>query len=219
MKNACEGVMYPLNAKAILQKDFSCEELSKTNCKEFCNLKKLHFASLSLLSGSSLQAITVPHKAWSVCKNELDLVFMTLHAQKLQNQQSLYIKGNVKRIFVLAPLHKGSIIGEPVVIYTPSSTVLKGSDWEIQLELPNEMRELSFIQENDDVCTEEHSLEILSPYLALLYPNVTVSYLLAPQEISKEDIKQLLSKIALYTNESLIFISCNEETHCASMWF
>lgn len=199
MKNACEGVMYPFGAKTILEKDFSSGEVSKIFLDS--PLQKLH-------------AVRVPHASWSVCKKELDEVFITL-----QNSQKQKVKNQVKRIFVLAPLHKGSIIGEPVVIYTPSSTVLKGSDWEIQLELPKELRELSFIQENDDVCTEEHSLEVISPYLALFYPSVPVSYLLAPNEINKENIKQLLEKIALFSNESLIFISDNKETHCASMWF
>lgn len=199
MKNACEGVMYPIGAKEILIKDFSTKELSST--------KK--FYSNSLLD-NTLHSVYVPHKAWLFCKNELDEIFLSL--------QSQVFKDTVKRIFVLAPLHKGSIIGEPVVVYTPSSTALKGSDWEIQLELPKEFNELECIQKNDDVCTEEHSLEVVSPYLDLFYPNAAVTYFLAPKEISKENIRRILTRIAFYSNESLIFISDNKETHCASMW-
>lgn len=198
MKNACEGVMYPKDAAALVK-----ERLAKGNHAESPQGGKTATGYIPNYIPNSY--IKVPHKAWSLCKDELDRTFTG-------------IQGRIpNRIVVLAPLHKGPITGEPFAVYTPTKSSLKGSDWEIQLQAPNEILNLDFIKQSDDVCTEEHSLEIIAPYLAVIYPNIPVAYLLAPENNSKlGEIKQIIGRMAC---DSLIFISDNEETHCASMWY
>jgi len=183
MKNANEGVMYPVNAASLIK-----------NCSSVCkNIES---------------TIIVPHKAWILCKNELDSIFSSIELSD----------NKIKNIFVLAPLHKGQIIGEPLTLYTPCNGTLKGSNWTIPLSTPEEILTLDFVRQNDDICTEEHSLEILAPYFAILYPNVPVTYILAPKEIDKKNIQKILEIIGRFSSHSLIFISNNKETHCASMW-
>ena len=83
------------------------------------------------------------------------------------------------RIFVLGPLHKGPLPDDgPDAVYSPADGKLAGSDWEVRLELPAEIRNLVTV--SDDICSEEHSLEIVAPYLSLLFPDVPVCHLLAP---------------------------------------
>lgn len=188
MKNACEGVMYPKDAAALVKASYKSatsypQQSAPNNCKY----------------------IKVPHKSWTLCKGELERIFAGLQDK------------SPKRIFVLAPLHKGPIIGERIAAYTPCKGCLKGSDWEIPLETPCEITSLGCIEQSDDVCTEEHSLEIIAPYLAVLYPNSPVAYLLAPENNANlEEIKQTIGRMAC---DSLIFVSDDEETHCASMWY
>ena len=194
MKNACEGVMYPKDAAAIAKECLARKGLAKT-------VRERNMASNHIQTS----CIKVPHKAWILCTDELDRIFADIQDK------------SPKRIFVLAPLHKGPIIGEPFAVYTPTKGSLKGSDWEIQLETPNEILNLSCIEQSDDVCTEEHSLEIIAPYLAVVYPNTPVAYLLAPEGNAKlDEIKQMIGRMAC---DSLIFISDDEEMHCASMWY
>lgn len=188
MKNACEGVMYPKDAAAIVE---ASQKSATTDPQQTVP--------------NSCNYIKVPHRAWALCKDELDRIFAGIQDK------------NPKRIFVLAPLHKGPIIGEPFAVYTPTKGSLKGSDWEIQLETPKEILDFNCIKQNDDVCTEEHSLEIIAPYLAVLYPNSPVAYLLAPENNANlEEIKQTIGRMAC---DSLIFISDDEKSHCASMWY
>ena len=195
MKNACEGVMYPKDAAAIAKAALA------TNAPENATASN---------NAQNDSFIKVPHKAWSLCKKELDAVFSQL-ASSAKNKE------RPKRIFVLAPLHKGPIIGERFAAYTPCNGVLKGSDWEIPLETSCEITSLDCVGQNDDVCTEEHSLEIIAPYLAVLYPRVPVAYLLAPENNAKlDEIKRIIGRMAC---DSIIIISDNEETHCASMWY
>lgn len=188
MKNACEGVMYPKDAAALVKASYKSatsypQQSAPNNCKY----------------------IKVPHKSWTLCKGELERIFAGLQDK------------SPKRIFVLAPLHKGPIIGEPFAVYAPCKGTLKGSDWNVQLEIPKELMKMACIQQNDDVCTEEHSLEIIAPYLATLFKEVPVSYLLATGNDSDlDEIKQTIGRMAC---DSLIFISDDEKSHCASMWY
>ena len=85
------------------------------------------------------------------------------------------------------------------------------------METPCEITSLGCVEQSDDVCTEEHSLEIIAPYLAVLYPNIPVAYLLAPENNANlDEIKQTIGRMAC---DSLIFISDDEKSHCASMWY
>jgi AmmeMemoRadiSam system protein B len=190
MKNACEGVLYPVNAASQIQlKDQPCAP------KTFPIL------------GSNLNAIEVSHKAWLYCKEELENIFSYL---KKHNEKT-------SRLFVLAPLHKGPItFDDKFKVYCPEKGILKGSDWQINLDTPQEIKALNFVEANDDVCTEEHSLEIISPFIYKTYPKAMVCYLLAPDK--KEEICEITSIIGRLYQNSIIFLSNNEQTNCAHMW-
>ena len=69
---------------------------------------------------------------------------------------------------------------------------------------------------SDDVCSEEQSLEIIAPYLAVLFPNARVCYLLASGK--SESVGRIVEKIGKDFPFSPIFISNNKETNCAAMW-
>lgn len=190
MKNACQGVLYPIAAASQIQ--------LKTRPQE---------PKSCTLINSNLTAIEVPHKAWIYCKEELENTFSFL---KIQKQE-------VATVFVFAPLHKGPIdFNEGPKLYTPQDGFLKGSDWQIKLETPAELKALPFLLQNDDICTEEHSLEIIAPFLYKILPGAKVCYLLAP--CSSEEICEITSIIGRYYPSSLIFLSNNKDTNCAYMW-
>ena len=147
--------------------------------------------------------IEVPHAAWSRCKGSLDKIF------------SFGIDCNVKQVFVLAPLHKGSVcLDSSACVYAPEDGGLVGSDWKIALQTPSALRKL--VSFSDDICSEESSLEIIAPYLSVLFPDASVCYLLAPQ--SDPVLKRTVEIIRKDFPFSPIFISNNIETQCALMW-
>ncbi|MCR4676401.1 MAG: hypothetical protein K5634_04130, partial [Sphaerochaetaceae bacterium] len=105
----------------------------------------------------SLPAVrTVPHKAWSLCKDELDRVFSSLNGAKADY------------IFVFSPLHQGRI-GDEFKIYTHN---------EYNLSFP--------VERNDDICAEEFSYEILLPYIEKLFPSARSYAFYAPDEENPE---------------------------------
>ncbi len=197
MKNACEGVLYPQAAASKIQLT------TQDKAPKFCTL-----------ANTNLRAIEVPHKAWIYCKEELENTFSYLRQQNKA----------VSNIFVLAPLHKGSLdFDVKLKIYCPEDGTLKGSDWELKLETPQEIKALPFLEQNDDVCTEEHSLEVLAPFIyATCHANhceAKVCYLLAPKQENKiEEICEITSIIGRSYPDSLIFISNNSKTNCGAMW-
>ena len=147
--------------------------------------------------------VYVPHAAWTNCKDQLDTIFSQL--------------ANLKptRIFVLAPLHKGPINKEDIqVVYTPLDGILRGSDWQIKLDLPANIKEL--VQTSDDICSEEHSLEIIAHYLYKLFSSSPVTYLLAAGQgtIFSKIVKILQKDFP----DSLFLISNNSSTSCAHLW-
>lgn len=204
--------------------------------------------------------VYVPHASWQECKFELDHAFSLLHVL------SRYYKP--RQIFVLAPLHKGKIgYDDPFTLYVPEDGKLEGSDWSISLKAPLELwnedssstpqathatteanAPMPKLCISDDVCSEEHSLEIIAPYLSLIWPEVPVSYILAPfdqhtpelpktlppydeetleplhnaPEETKESLSQMktfMKKLEEHYPNSLILVSNNRETDCARMWY
>lgn len=223
MRNACEGVLYPVDAAAIAAKALEGSRLKA----EFKGKDEGHAtiiepskkAERTTRQGSSYPYIRVPHASWEVCRIELDGIFSELVGTKGPNDkedEGTRDEGLPERIFVLAPLHKGQIVGRPFEVYTPNDGTLQGSDWKIPLETPRDILENTSVIQSDDVCTEEHSLEVIAPYLAVLYPSVPVCFLLAPGNDAKID--ELKRTIGRFARNSIIFISGNEETHCADMW-
>ena len=145
----------------------------------------------------------VPHAAWSKCFGELDSVF------------SFGVCPDVQQVFVLAPLHKGPVsYGDSALVYAPADGELCGSDWKIALGVPACLGE--FVVFSDDVCSEEQSMEIIAPYLSVLFPNARVCYLLASGPSAL--IGRIVEKIGKDFPFSPIFISNNKETNCAAMW-
>lgn len=223
MRNACEGVLYPEDAAAIAAKVL---EGTRHNA-EFKGKDEGHATTTEpstkaeriARQRSSYPYIMVPHASWEVCRMELDGIFSELAGTKGPNdkeEDGTRDEDLLERIFVLAPLHKGPIVGRPFEVYTPNDGTLQGSDWRIPLETPRDILENTSVIQSDDVCTEEHSLEVIAPYLAVLYPNVPVCFLLAPGKDAKmEELKRTIGRFA---RNSIIFISGNEETHCADMW-
>lgn len=191
MKNACEGVMYPQNAVSCI--------ILKTNP---ISLPEEPKSVVLKCSTKKLKGILVPHKSWQYCKEELENIFSKLRVSS-------------ETIFVLAPLHKGPItMDEENKIYSPQDGFLKGGDWKIKLHTPQEIKD--HVEQNDDICTEEHSLEIIAPFIYKTMPNAQVCYLLATGQT--EEICEITTIIGRFYPNSIIFLSSNEETNCAQMW-
>ncbi len=143
----------------------------------------------------------VPHAAWDVCSSSLSSVFGSLRGRSFPS------------VFVLAPLHKGPIGDAVDVVYAPSDGSLSGSDWSIPLSVPSVIGDL--VVRSDDVCSEECSLEIVAPYLSLLFPGVPVCYLLGTSSSVCSVCADILRK---NFPSSLFLISNNKKTNCAFMW-
>ena len=147
--------------------------------------------------------VEVPHAAWSRCRDSLDKVF------------SFAPDSEVAQVFVLAPLHKGSVCLDSCSgVYAPSDGELAGSDWKIALSVPPSLSDL--VEFSDDICSEEQSLEIIAPYLSVRFPSARVCWLLASG--SGPCVKRIVEIIGKDFPFSPIFISNNKETQCARMW-
>ena len=145
----------------------------------------------------------VPHAAWSKCRTDLNKVF------------SFETDPDVAQVFVLAPLHKGNVcLDESDAVYAPQNGELAGSDWKVALQTPSSIAGLVCL--SDDICSEESSLEIISPYLSIRFPNAKVCYLLATS--GSRNVKRIVEIIRNGFPFSPIFISNNIETGCAAMW-
>ena len=144
---------------------------------------------------------TVPHASWSLCRASLDSVFSTLQGRSFTH------------VFVLGPLHKGPIGDALGCVYAPEDGVRAGSDWSIDLMVPSVISQM--VVRSDDVCSEECSLEIVAPYLSLLFPGVPVCYLLGCSLGSCSFVVDILRR---NFPSSLFLISNNEKTNCAFMW-
>ena len=181
MRCSVEGIMYPVDAKASL------------------------FPALSSFSGHRSDSFLaeVPHKAWSLCRAELDDVMFSFRGRTFPF------------VFLLGPLHKGLLPddGEDAV-YAPADGNLEGSDWSVRLEVPSAVRE--YVTVSDDICSEEHSLEIVAPHISLLFPDAAVCHLLAPA--GAEKTRRIVEIIRKDFPSSLILLSNNRETCCAHMW-
>lgn len=188
MKPAFEGIMYPFDAKASV-------------------LQGLERISANL---SGFYTAEVPHSAWELSREELDGVFKKVSRMSFTN------------IFFLSPLHKGPLSYESSEnsgifdgpVFAPSDGRLCGSDWKINLNIPFAFKNLLNI--SDDVCSEEAGLEIVSPYLAALFPSIPVSAFFAYAD------SPVLRRIAKIIKKdfpcSLILLSNNKNTGCAGMW-
>ena len=181
MRPSVEGIMYPINAKALISSRVSC---NSGHC-------------------SSDSYLEVPHAAWSKCKDELNRVF------------SFEASEDVTQVFVLGPLHKGPVaFGDDCKVYAPADGEFCGSDWKLSLQTPSSL--LDLVTVSDDICSEEQSLEIIAPYLSLLFPNANVCYLLATE--SGDDVEKIVEILRSDFPFSRIFISNNINTECAAMW-
>ncbi len=142
---------------------------------------------------------TVPHSSWSHCSSVLNALFSSLRGRSFPS------------IFVLGPLHKGPVPGLDCSVFAPSSSVLSGSDWSVPLFAPSSLSSLVCL--SDDVCSEECSLEIVAPYLSLLFPGVPVCHLLACGEVAF-----VAEKLKRDFPSSLFLLSNNNRTDCGHMW-
>lgn len=165
--------------------------------------KEVLLQSFQISYSFSSTVVEIPHAAWSVCKDDLDKAFSGVSSL------------SPSLIFVLGPLHNGPIIGEDAgVVYAPMDGSLKGSDWEIRLSVPDSLKR--FITFSDDVCSEEHSLELVAPYLSLLFPSVPVCHLLTSKMCEK--VKKIAFEVKRDFPNAIVFISNNREICCAGMW-
>lgn len=193
MKAATEGIMYPYNA-----------------LKELVDLK---FFSNTALSGNHCTPYEaeVPHASWKVCKEELDNFFPSLP--------------KAERIFLLAPLHKGPVIGEEqcFAVCTPEDGRLETDSWGIELKLPEEFNGLlkpGLLERSDDMCSEEHSLEVIAPYIARMQQEggrtIPVTWFLAPERSPL--LEEIVKIVRIHFPSAIILISNNCSTNCAAMW-
>lgn len=181
MRCSVEGIMYPECAKAAL------------------------FPAYTSFSGDCSDSFfaEIPHKAWKLCREELDNVMFGFKGRTFPY------------VFVLGPLHKGPVdFGSDMPVYCPQDGSLKGSDWETTLAVPESIR--PFVSVSDDICSEEHGLEIVAPYLGLMFPETPVCHLLASGD--GDDVKRIVEILRRDFPSALILLSNNRETCCAHMW-
>lgn len=178
----------------------------KTSCEgilypvDALSVLKTSFSSSTCTCEKNI--IEVPHASWQVAKEQYDALFSKLGQ-------------GYDRVFVLGPLHKGKIgYDDAFTLYSPEDGELCGSDWSLKLSVPTELS--SLITQNDDICSEEHSLEVIAPYLAYLFPDVPVTYVLAPEKDDK--IRTFMEILGKSFPNALIFISNNSSKCCANMW-
>ena len=169
------------------------------------NARSLVFSRVGSVSGNRSwdSFIEVPHASWGSSADVLSSVF------------SFGADASVSQVFVLAPLHKGTVCLEDLgPVFAPSSGELCGSDWKVSLKVPSALSDL--VSVSDDICSEECSLEVIAPYLSVLFPSASVCYLLASG--SSTVLKRIVEIIRKDFPFSPIFISNNSETQCAYMW-
>ena len=163
--------------------------------------RSLVLSHISSVSGnrSSGPYLEVPHTAW----------------ESLSSVFTFGTEAEVSRVFVLAPLHKGPVCIEDLgPVFAPSDGELCGSDWRVPLSVPSSLSDLVHV--SDDICSEEHSLDIIAPYLSVLFPSASVCYLLA--SAGGVCVKRIVEIITKDFPFSPILISNNKETQCAYMW-
>lgn len=224
MKPTVEGIMYPLNAKSAL---LSSGLASHTG------------PILPSNASSYWPAVwQVPHASWQRCKSVLDQTFSAISAFTAPC-------GKPSIIFLLAPLHLGSVdFSNETLVYAPQDSVLKGSDWMVQVAVPDKLRPL--VRLDSDLVTEECSLEVCAPYLDVLFPGQPVCYLLAtattpnpsvsasfatgrildpsaplhvgPISPSAGGVLGRIVEIIGTFPRPLILVSNNAERQCAGMW-
>ena len=162
-------------------------------------------SALSYVSGHHYDSsyIEVPHKEWSRCREKLDSLLLPL-------------KGlDFSYVFVLGPLHKGPVTFDgSYPVYAPSDGELSGSDWNLKLECPASIR--SMVTESDDICSEEHGLEIIAPYISLLFPEARTCWLLSSGD--SPEIGEIVKILRKDFSSSLILLSNNSDTCCAHIW-
>ena len=147
--------------------------------------------------------LEVPHKAWSKCKDELDALLLPLKGS------------DFPYVFVLGPLHKGPVTFDGTCpIYTPDDGELSGSDWTVDLKCPSSIKQMVII--SDDICSEEHGLEIIAPYISLLFPKARTCWLLSSG--GSPEIGEIVKILRKDFSSSLILLSNNSETCCAHIW-
>lgn len=96
---------------------------------------------------------TVPHKALTLCRDELDMTFSGLRGKRPSH------------IFVLCPLHKGKVFEDDTFrIYSYSDCFVSHP----------------LIERNDDICSEEYSYEMLLPYLDAFFKDIPSTAFYAP---------------------------------------
>ena len=140
---------------------------------------------------------TVPHKSWDLCKTELDKVF------------SFLAQYSSSDVFFLAPLHQSRPISD---LETPYSVYTYEGSKEDKFE------DCSIV-EDDDLCSEEYSFEIILPYLEKLFPSSRTHAFFAPKPENTEEekvLKKILGLIEKNYPGSIILISDNDD--CCLMW-
>ena len=147
--------------------------------------------------------IEVPHKEWSRCKDKLDSLLLPLRGL------------DFPYVFVLGPLHKGPVtFDDKYPVYVPEDGDLSGSDWSLKLECPAPIS--SKVTISDDICSEEHGLEIIAPYISLLFPKAKTCWLLSSGD--SPEIGEIVKILRKDFSSSLILLSNNSDTRCAHIW-
>ena len=169
------------------------------------NAKAEISSALSHFSGhhNDFSYIEVPHKEWSRCKDKLDSLLLPLRGL------------DFPYVFVLGPLHKGPVtFDDKYPVYVPEDGDLSGSDWSLKLECPAPIS--SKVTISDDISSEEHGLEIIAPYISLLFPKAKTCWLLSSGD--SPEIGEIVKILRKDFSSSLILLSNNSDTCCAHIW-
>jgi len=164
-------------------------------------LKFFTFFGLEEGRGGRAQAIIAPHGAWSYSGKLVASAFSAAMGRS----------GAVRRVVILGPIHdkreKGLFLSNSHSFYTPLGNIPVDQEISEELEFHGKSFEI-----NDIPHLNEHSIEILLPFVKYCFPRAAIVPILMGQPRAQYiyDLAQALKTvIAPVLDETLIVVSCN----------
>lgn len=163
-------------------------------------LKQIITSLLSEKQDKKVEAITIPHAAYEFIQDHIGDAFSYVKDRK------------IKKILIFAPVHR-EFNGQ---IWAPNSDIFRTPIGDIDIdreEIDILEQESPIIQIDDTPHEEEHSIELILPFIKYLYPKAKIIPLLTGGKLSKQ-IKSIKKIINSFRNryhhaERLIITSSN----------
>jgi len=148
------------------------------------------------------KAIIAPHGAWSYSGSIAADAFSSAMGRS----------DSIKRVVILGPIHnkreKGLFLSNSYSFYTPIGNILVDRKMSKQFAKSSESFEI-----NDIPHLEEHSIEILLPFIKYCFPGASIVPVLMGQPAAQHiyDLAQVLKNVITPSimEETLIVVSCN----------